>query len=497
EAKTEEEEKRETEKDDARVVDRDDRHPVLWLADCDSRKVRRLVSPPWRVSEVAWMPDGERLLVVATDHLHPELLTERIFSVRLRDGGMEEVAAPAPPFRDVKVSPDGGSFAYVGVRGDGPVGHDLFVQPLDDDDDDDDEDGEARNLTGGSLDRPVRSYAWGREGLLHVLAQTGFGNTLFTITPEGALKREEKLDVHPTSFAVGPGLLAFAGETTTKPSELWLARSGGKAERMTHLNEERAELSPVAPEILRYKSFDGTEIEAGLLKPPGSGPFPTVVLVHGGPSGRWGDFFDPLGQLLVSGGLAVLYPNVRGSTGYGERFLEMNRHDWGGGDFKDVMAGVDFLIERGVAHRERLGIGGWSYGGYMAAWAVTQTDRFRAAVSGAPMTDLASEYGTEMSSINAYDTWFLGTPYENLSLFIERSPVTHVKNARTPTLILCGEKDTTDPLGQCQQFYRGLKRYRVETELVVYPREGHGIREEKHRIDRLQRFVGWFEKYLK
>jgi dipeptidyl aminopeptidase/acylaminoacyl peptidase len=209
------------------------------------------------------------------------------------------------------------------------------------------------------------------------------------------------------------------------------------------------------------------------------------------------DRFDTVGQLLAANGFAVFQPNIRGSTGYGHDFLVMNREDWGGGDYKDVIAGVDYLIEQGITDADRLGIGGWSYGGYMAAWAVTQTDRFHASVSGAPMTDLASEYGTESASINAYDTWYLGTPYENLDIFTQRSPVTHVKNTRTPTLILCGENDVTDPIGQCQQFYRGLKRYEVETELVIYPREGHGIREEKHQVDRLQRYLDWFKKYLK
>jgi dipeptidyl aminopeptidase/acylaminoacyl peptidase len=160
------------------------------------------------------------------------------------------------------------------------------------------------------------------------------------------------------------------------------------------------------------------------------------------------------------------------------------------------MAGVDYLISEGLANPERLGSGGWSYGGYMAAWAVTQTDRFAASVAGAPMTDLASEYGTEMSGINAVDTWFMGNPYENQELFVARSPMTHVKNAKAPTLIPCGEDDVTDPIGQCTQFYRGLKRYEVETELVIYPREGHSIREEKHRLDLLRRIVDWFERYL-
>ena len=160
------------------------------------------------------------------------------------------------------------------------------------------------------------------------------------------------------------------------------------------------------------------------------------------------------------------------------------------------MAGVDDAVEKGFADPDRLAIGGWSYGGYMAAWAVTQTDRFVAAVAGAPMTDLASEYGTEANDVNAYDTWFLGNPYENLELFIERSPVTHVRNAKTPTLIPCGENDRTDPIGQCTQFYRGLRRYGVDAELVIYPREGHGIREEKHRLDLLRHVVAWFDARL-
>ena len=257
---------------------------------------------------------------------------------------------------------------------------------------------------------------------------------------------------------------------------------------------------------MKYKSADGTEIEAALLVPPvasgfsqtGSGSsrtLPTVILVHGGPTGRWSDTFEPWGQLLVARGYAVLYPNVRGSTGYGQRFVEMNRGDWGGGDFKDVMAGADWLVARGIADPNRLGIGGWSYGGYMAAWAVTQTTRFKAAVSGAPVIDMASEFGTENGS--AYDEWFYGTPYEKLDGFIKSSPMTFVKNVKTPTLLLQGEDDTTDPIGQSQQFYRGLKRYGVESDLVLYPREPHGLREEKHLIDRLTRILAWYDTYLK
>jgi dipeptidyl aminopeptidase/acylaminoacyl peptidase len=188
-------------------------------------------------------------------------------------------------------------------------------------------------------------------------------------------------------------------------------------------------------------------------------------------------------------------PNVRGSTGYGQKFVEMNKADWGGGDFKDVMAGVDHLIQTGVADPDKLGLGCWSYGGYMAAWAITQTDRFKAVVVGAGMSDLASEFGTEDDS--SYDEWFFGLPWENLKEFQESSPITYAGRAKTPALILHGENDATDPIGQAQQFYRALKRLGVASDLVVYPRAGHGLREEKHILDSWRRITGWFDRYVR
>jgi dipeptidyl aminopeptidase/acylaminoacyl peptidase len=254
----------------------------------------------------------------------------------------------------------------------------------------------------------------------------------------------------------------------------------------------------IAPESVRYASFDGKEIEGEILRPASwtaGRRLPLVALVHGGPTGAWRDRFESWGQLLAARGFVVFYPNPRGSSGYGNAFLESNRADWGGGDFKDIMAGVDALVKRGLADPDHLGIGGWSYGGYMAAWAITQTPRFKAAVAGAGLSDLASEFGTEQGS--AYDEWFYGLPYEHLDRFQKSSPITHIKNAKTPTLILQGEADATDPVGQSQQLYHALKRYGVPAELVIYPREGHGLREEKHLLDRLNRVVSWYEKYLK
>jgi dipeptidyl aminopeptidase/acylaminoacyl peptidase len=491
--KSEEEEKKEKEKDDARVVGRPEARALFQVLDVESKTAKTLLQGAWRISEYAWCPDGGSLILTATDDPRQDIFSEKIYRLSLADGGMAQVAAPAGPFGGLRISADGKTLAYSGCRGDGPDPHDLIVRPLGG--------GEARNLTARSIDRPIGPFMWDEDGSLFALASVGFGNAFFRVTLDGqAQKSDGTPPLFVGSYAKGKNGLAFVGESATEPPELWVASAAGKAEKVSRFNKDWEDIHLLKPEIVRYASFDKKEIEAALLRPEGSTPgtrLPAVILVHGGPTGAWTSRIDAWGQLLAARGFVVLSPNVRGSTGYGYDFMIVNRYDWGGGDFKDVTAGADWLVKKGLADPDRLGIGGWSYGGYMAAWAVTQTTLFKASVSGAPMTDLASEFGTESPGVNMGDTWALGNPYENLPLFTARSPVTFVKRVKTPTLLLCGENDTTDPVGQCYQFHRGLQRYGVESELVVYPREGHGPREEKHRVDVLNRVIAWFEKYLK
>jgi len=491
--KSEEEEKKEKDKDDARIVGKPENRALFQVLDVGSKTLKTLVQGAWRIGEYDWTPDGGSLIVSATDDPRQDVFTEKIYRLNAADGKMTPLFAPAGPFGFLRISPDARLLAYVGCRGDGPEPHDLIVQPLDG--------GQARNLTARSIDRPVGSFIWEDAGTIFAAAQTGFGSAFFTVTLNGrAEKSPWTQSLHAGSFVKGKSGLAFVGESATEAPELWAASSPGHAEKASRFNKDWDNVKLIKPEIVRFPSFDKREIEAALLRPEGASPgtkLPAVILVHGGPTGAWTDRFDAWGQMLAARGFAVLSPNVRGSTGYGYDFMAVNRYDWGGGDFKDVMAGADWLIKTGIADPARIGIGGWSYGGYMAAWAVTQTTLFKASVSGAPMTDLAFEYGAEAPGINIGDTWALGNPYENLPLFTARSPMTFVRKVRTPTLLLCGENDTTDPVGQCYEFHRGLRRCGVDTELVVYPREGHGPREERHRIDALNRIVGWFEKYLK
>jgi len=480
-SKTEAEEKKEKDKDDARVVDKEDKHGRLWLLTLDTGEAKALTEPKWDIREVVWYPSGTSLILSATDHPESDQNTERIFSFRLSDTStgdrkaaepMTQALAPRGPFGNIRIAADGKRMAFVGCREDGPSPHDLILARP----------GEkaTQNLSGASVDRPVFDFRWTRDGSLLALAEDGFHTKFIAFSPEGEV--------------------AFAGQTATTPQELWLWDQKGAPKQISHLNDSWKQYTLSALEFYKYKSFDGQEIEAALLKPPGSGgksKLPLITLIHGGPTGAWQDSIETWGQLLAARGYAVFYPNIRGSSGYGEKFIEINRGDWGGGDYRDVMAGVDDLVARGIADPDKLAIGGWSYGGYMSEWAITQTTRFKAAVSGAGLSNLISEYGTEQGP--SYDEWFYGLPYEpeKIAGFLNSSPFVHLKNVKTPTLILQGDADAVDPPGQSQELYRGLKRYGVETELVMYPREPHGFHEEKHLLDRLNRILAWYDKHLK
>jgi dipeptidyl aminopeptidase/acylaminoacyl peptidase len=493
-AKSDAEEKKDKDKDDVRVVDRDDKQPRLWLLTLATGEAKALTDSKWEISELAWLTTGDHLVVSATDHPESDQETHRIFLISVPDGSRRLLLAPHGPFRDLQVLPDGAAVSYVGCRVDGPSPHDLMLLDI----------GKraTRNLTGASLDRAILEHRWTKDGSALALYADGFRNKLVGFSPEGMSKNPANPPAtNVNAFAVSDtGDVVFAGQSATTPPELWLWDQKNSPQQVSHLNDSWKQFTLNAPEFYKYKSFDGLEIEAALLKPAGAAPknkLPLIALIHGGPTSNWQDSLEVWGQLLAARGYAVFYPNIRGSVGYGQKFIEMNRGDWGGDDFKDVMWGVKDLIDRGIADPSKLGIGGWSYGGYMAEWAVTQTNDFKAAVSGAGLSNLISEYGSEEHP--SYDEWFYGVPYESSSLvrYLNSSPFTQLRNAKTPTLILEGEADTTDPPGQSQELYRGLKRYGVETQLVMYPREPHVLREEKHLLDRLSRMLAWYERYMK
>jgi dipeptidyl aminopeptidase/acylaminoacyl peptidase len=315
----------------------------------------------------------------------------------------------------------------------------------------------------------------------------------------------------------------FIGDEVTKPSCV-LARGGaelftthqahglppelarfdsaaGDWTRLTGFNDAVVE-GVVFPDVrqVSWTSPDGLEIQGLLLTPRGADrPLPMLVLVHGGPSWCWGGYFsdsEPSSVLLADAGYAVLLPNPRGSNGRGHAFAQAVVDDPGGKDLEDIMAGVDMCIAEGVADPERLGISGLSYGGYMAAWAVTQTDRFAAAVAYSIISNWISFHLT--SDIAAYDEFAIGGGWtDTAGPYTRWSPVLHAGNCTTPTLVIQGALDRCTPVGQGEEFFSALVEAGVETELVVYPREGHCPMERAHALDAMVRTQAWFDRHLR
>jgi dipeptidyl aminopeptidase/acylaminoacyl peptidase len=293
---------------------------------------------------------------------------------------------------------------------------------------------------------------------------------------------------------------AAAYESADEPPEVVLWEDGERR-TLTGLNAEVApRLANLDWRAYRWSSSDGLEIE-GLLALPrgaGNGPLPLVVFVHGGPTGCWPWTFAPgygLVQLLAAAGYATLLPNVRGSVGWGPEFAEANLGDMGGGDFQDILTGIDALVRDGIVDDARVAITGGSYGGFMACWAVTQTDRFAASLPMAVVTDWVSFHST--TNIGQFDRLYLqADPYDAQGDYTRRSPVYHAHKSKTPTLIFHGEDDLCTPLSQAVEFHNALVAAGCETELVVYPREGHGWTERGHQIDSWNRMRDWLARHV-
>ena len=293
--------------------------------------------------------------------------------------------------------------------------------------------------------------------------------------------------------------VAFIRSSFSEPPEVW-AGELSSMKQITHANDA---LKPLWGEAKSIEwTNEGFNVEGWLLEPAHYDPakkYPLVVYVHGGPSAanmpRWP--YAGYGAVPFSAlNYFVLMPNPRGSYGQGEKFTQANRKDFGYGDLRDIVAGVDAVEKQYSVDNHRVGITGWSYGGFMTMFAVTQTHRFRAAVSGAGLSDWLSYYGE-----NSIDQWMIpyfgASVYDDPDVYAKSSPMTFIKKVKTPTLIVVGERDGECPTPQSYEFWHALKNLGVPTELVVYPGEGHMFRDAQHKRDLMERTVAWFEKYLR
>ncbi len=447
-------------------------------------------------------PDGARLALFTSP---TENLSDTWNSVQLRvlalDGGCKtvEIGPFSGPNDRIVWSPDGKHLAFVGYKLPEARHGRVWV---------------ADACTGEmkALDERGTTQTWVEfDGdSLMILSVDGQRTRLDTTDITGTnwerLDLPEELQqrwVRGVSRSADGRSLALLAEPDSEPADVWTVRDSGPAVRLSRCNPQLAHVSLTDLEPLSWKSTDGTEITGWLLRPPcvpQGEKLPLVVYVHGGPSWQWGNWFHGTwhdwAHVLAARGFAVLLPNPRGSTGRGGDFTSANESDLGGRDFEDIMTGVDHLIDSGVADPQRLGIGGWSYGGFITAWAVGKTNRFKAAVAGAAVTNWVSKVGTtDIRRQN--ESNFPGQLHEEPDALWERSPVRYLNDIATPTLIVHGEADPRVPVTQGMEFYLGLKAVGVDTELVTYPRQKHAFHERAFQLDLLQRVCDWYERYLK
>jgi dipeptidyl aminopeptidase/acylaminoacyl peptidase len=436
------------------------------------------IAIPPDVHEAVWSPATDRLFVVTEP---PNDLSD------LGPAGEAWVVDAATPEKPAKVDAipatvGGGTFSADGKEivfsaatpEDAPPGYDeLFALHFSD------AGAKPVRLSAGFAGQlNASALFFGQDGSL--IAQAGIGTRASAVR----MGLDGKRGVTPIDM--GSPVISGLNTNRAQSGWVWLAESGGQAQKLCyaqHLGEACtalpvAELAPaglrfVEPQLVEWKS-DGFTIDGLLYLPPdtGAAKVPLVVDVHGGPFGAYGNRNDAFVAFLVGHGWAVLRPNPRGSSNYGVKFAAANKNDLGGGDYRDVMAGVDAVLAKYPLDAAKMALMGYSYGGEMAAFVEGKTDRFKAVISAAPVIDQFSEYGTEKGSW--YDRWYFGKPWEHLENAWRQSPLAGATKAKTPFLLLQGESDTTDPLGQSEEMYRALRQEGVPVELVTYPREDHG-----------------------
>lgn len=375
--------------------------------------------------------------------------------------------------------------------------------------------GDARELN-RALDRRSLSPEWAPDSRAILYLAADHGKTvLYRVPLAGGAPTaliDRKAQAGPYSVA-RDGLIAVGITDPSSPREVFKLRPDAQAEPLTWLNAEGVKHWKLSkPESVTFRSVDGLDIEGwyypALIKTEGTAgneaangraraTTPMILSIHGGPHGMYGYGFNAAFQISAARGYATLAINPRGSSGYGQAFADGCVRNWGGGDYKDLMAGVDHVLKtKPEIDPERLGVMGGSYGGFMTNWVVTQTPRFKAAVSSASVSNLVSFYATSLYQ-DLVHAEFDGFPWDgNFALLWQWSPLAHVKNARTPTLFVHGEQDHDVHITQAEEMFTALRRQGVEAVLVRYPREGHGLREPKHILDRTERTLDWFDRFL-
>jgi len=472
----------------------------VWKVDVETggapHQAERLTPEMRRVGDFAPSPNGNFLAYTyRTENRRNASHLSEIALLALATGEEELITENDAPESQLAWSPDGASITFGAP--------DLEIWDLDQGNLYlyDIPSGEITHLM-PDTDVDIRGYRWHPGGrFIDLVALDRTDSNLYRLdVRSGELEQLTGMNgiASAASYDAQHNMAAYQFASPREPGDLWLVNlADGDRTRLTEANPWIANKDLGEPEVIRWNSHDGLEIEGLLYVPKGrSAPGATILEIHGGPAGVFTRGFDSDAQLLLAEGYALLQPNVRGSSGYGDALLRGNMNDIGGGDYHDLMTGVDAIIERGVAHADSLAVKGWSYGGILGGWTITRTERFKAASLGAMVADWPSEFGAGFN--HDVVRWYLGgDPWSNGDYWRERSAYTHLDRITTPTILFHGANDRTDTMEQTMNFFAGLRHLGVEARFILFPREGHGIAEPRHRRTLLIEELRWLHQYVK
>jgi dipeptidyl aminopeptidase/acylaminoacyl peptidase len=479
----------------------DHRRDHLYIFDVASKKMTQITSGDFDDNEPAWSPDGKSL-AFSSNRSTPD--PDRNYNTDIwvvaadntdKGAHLTQITTNPGPDRAPAWSPDGKWIAFVSqtdLKAMIYATHHLAIAPS--------TGGEAKVLT-LVFDRSVRRPRFSPDGrAIYFIADDDGTQILGRIAVAGGeVSRTIGGPVNVNYYSLGKdGAIAAQIGSLGRPDEIFLS-NGSELTRLTKTNDALfSQLRLAQVDYVHFKSKDGTPVSGYLYKPVGYTPgkkVPTLLNPHGGPVGQYSASFYHLAELFAANGYAVLLPNPRGSSGYGQKFCEAIFADWGNKDFQDDMAMVDYAVAQGIADPDKLGVGGWSYGGMSTDFIIAQTTRFKGAVSGASIALIASGFGHDQYQKDYF--YELGYPWENKAVWEKISPFYRVKNITTPTLFMGGDIDWNVPIIGSEQMYQALKSLGRTTELVVYPGEYHGFTTPSHLKDRLERNLAWYAHYVK